>query len=71
MPTRRRRCQPRSRKTLLELASAAFPAADHRRGDPVNNFKATGVASVSKVIHTDNSYMPDNSEGGLHRVDTA
>ena len=53
MPTRRRRCQPRSRKTLLD-----YPQLFRRRPSTaatrVNNFKATDVASVSKVIHTDN-----------------
>src|SRR5262249_31626163 len=52
-PTRRRRCQPRSRKTLLD-----YPQLFRRRPSTaatrVNNFKATDVASVSKVIHTDN-----------------
>jgi hypothetical protein len=53
IPTRRRRCQPRSRKTLLD-----YPQVFRRRPSTaatrVNNFKATDVASVSKVIHTDN-----------------
>ena len=53
MPTRRRRCQPRSRKTLLN-----YPQLFRRRPSTaatrVNNFKATDVTSVSKVIHTDN-----------------
>ena len=53
MPTRRRRCQPRSRKTLLD-----YPQLFRRRPSTaatrVNNFKATDVASVSNVIHTDN-----------------
>src|SRR5262245_36991793 len=48
-----RRCQPRSRKTLLD-----YPQLFRRRPSTaatrVNNFKATDVASVSKVIHTDN-----------------
>src|SRR4030088_788440 len=53
MPTRRRRCQPRSRKTLLD-----YPQLFRRRPSTaatrVDNFKATDVASVSKGIHTDN-----------------
>ena len=53
MPTRRRRCQPRSRNTLLD-----YPQLIRRRPSTaatrVDNFKATDVASVSKVIHTDN-----------------
>ena len=57
MPTRRRRCQPRSRKTLLD-----YPQLFRRRPSTaatrVNNFKATDVASVSKVIHTDNQLHP-------------
>src|SRR5262249_49418805 len=58
MPTRRRRCQPRSRKTLLD-----YPQLFRRRPSPaatrVNNFKATDVASVSKVIHTDNQLQAE------------
>src|SRR3954463_6255539 len=57
MPTRRRRCQPRSRNTLLD-----YPQLFRRRPSTaatrVNNFKATDVASVSKVIHTDNQLHP-------------
>src|SRR3954463_3752446 len=57
MPTRRRRRQPRSRKTLLD-----YPQLFRRRPSTaatrVNNFKATDVASVSKVIHTDNQLHP-------------
>jgi len=53
MPTRRRRCPPRSRKALRD-----YPQLFRRRPSTaatrVNNFKATDVASVSKVIHTDN-----------------
>src|SRR5262245_35089553 len=46
------RCQPRSRKTLLDYPQLC-------RGRPstaatrINNFKGTDVASVSKVSHTD------------------
>ena len=53
MPTRRRRCQPRSRKTLLDYPQllCGRPSTAATR---VNNFKPTDMASVSKVIHTDN-----------------
>ena len=53
MPTRRRRCQPRSRKTLLDYPQLCCrrPSTPPTR---VNNFKATDMPTVSKVIHTDN-----------------
>src|SRR5271170_815509 len=53
MPTRRRRCQPRSRKTLLDYPQLVCgrPSTAATR---VNNCKPTDMASVSKVIHTDN-----------------
>ena len=39
----------------LSSTIRSFSAADHRRRRPVsNNFKAIDMASVSKVIHTDN-----------------
>ena len=53
MPTRRRRCQPRSRKALRDYPQL-FRSRPSTAATRVNNFKATDVASVSKVIHTDN-----------------
>src|SRR3954463_6858092 len=53
MPTRRRRCQPRSRNTLLDYPQL-FRRRPSKEATRVNNFKATDVASVSKVIHNDN-----------------
>jgi hypothetical protein len=53
MPTRRRRCQPRSRKTLLDYPQL-FCGRPSTAATRVNNFKATDMASVPKVIHTDN-----------------
>jgi hypothetical protein len=52
-PARRRRCQPRSRKTLLEYPQL-FCGRPSTAATRVNNFKPTDMASVSKVIHTDN-----------------
>ena len=54
MPTRRRRRQTRTRKALLHdpKLSGVRPATPTTR---VNNFKSTVVATVSKVIHTDNA----------------
>src|SRR4029077_16672517 len=53
MPPRRRRCQPRSRKTLLDYPQLVCgrPSTAATR---VNNVKSTDMASVTKVIHTDN-----------------
>jgi len=53
MPTRRRRCPPRSRKALRDYPQL-FRSRPSTAATRVNNFKATDVASVSKVIHTDN-----------------
>ena len=53
MPTRRRRCQPRTRKALLHYPQL-FCRRPSTAATRVNNFKATDMASVSKVIHTDN-----------------
>ena len=53
MPTRRRRCQPRSRKTLLDYPQLVC-GPNTTAATCVNNFKPTDMAGVSKVIHTDN-----------------
>ena len=53
MSTRRRRCQPWTRKALLDYPQL-FCGRPSTAATRVNNFKATDVASVSKVIHTDN-----------------
>ena len=52
MSAHRRRCQSWTRKTLLNYPQpSGRPSTAATR---VNNLKATDVASVSKVIHTDN-----------------
>ena len=53
MSARGRRCQSWTRKALLNYPQllCGRPSTAATRA---NNFKATDVASVSKVIHTDN-----------------
>src|SRR3954452_12336446 len=53
MSARRRRCQPGTRKALLHYPQL-FCRRPSTAATRVNNFKATDVASVSNVIHTDN-----------------
>ena len=53
MSTRRRRCQSWTRKALLDYAQL-FCGRPSTAATRVNNFKAIDMASVSKVIHTDN-----------------
>ena len=61
MSARRRRCQSWTRKALLNYPQL-FCSRPSTAATRVNNFKAIDVASVAvKMIHTDNSYRPDNS----------
>jgi len=53
MSARRRRCQSWTRKALLNYPQL-FCRRPSTAATRVNNFKAIDVASVSKVIHTDN-----------------
>ena len=53
MSAHRRRCQSWTRKTLLNYPQL-FCGRPSTAATRVNNLKATDVASVSKVIHTDN-----------------
>ena len=53
MSARRRRCQPGTRKALLHYPQL-FCRRPSTAATRVNNFKAIDMASVSKVIHTDN-----------------
>jgi hypothetical protein len=51
--------------------SAAFLPPTIDGGDRVNDFKPTDMASVSKVIHTDNQpTCRTTRQDGLNRVDT-
>jgi hypothetical protein len=68
---RRRRFQSWTRKALLNNPAAVLrPTIDG--GDPCQQcFKATDVASVSKVIHTDNQLQAGQFDnGGLRRMNT-
>jgi hypothetical protein len=53
MSARRRRCQPWTRKALLDYPQV-FCGRPSTAATRVNNFKAIDMASVSTVIHTDN-----------------
>ena len=53
MSARRRRCQSGTRKALLNYPQL-FCRRPSTAATRVNNFKAIDMASVSKVIHTDN-----------------
>jgi len=53
MSARRRRSQPGTRKALLHYPQL-FCRRPSTAATRVNNFKATDLASVSNVIHTDN-----------------
>jgi hypothetical protein len=53
MSARRRRCQPWTRKALLDYPQL-FCGRPSTAATRVNNFKAIDMASVSTVIHTDN-----------------
>ena len=53
MPTRRRRCQPRTRKAFLNYPQLRF-VRPSTAATSVNNLKATDITTVSMAIHTDN-----------------
>jgi hypothetical protein len=53
MPTRRRRCQPRTRKAFLNYPQLRF-VRPSTAATSVNNLKTIDITTLSMAIHTDN-----------------
>ena len=60
MPPRRRRCQPRARKALLDDPQL-FRVRPATTAAGINNVKTTDLMTVSKDIHTDYQLPSDDS----------